>query len=44
MPTWLKQKLKRAYLQKDRYQILILNQCWFHYKQKNSNIKTLNHK
>ncbi|MCM3761677.1 cortex morphogenetic protein CmpA [Alkalihalobacillus oceani] len=34
MPTWLRQQLKRAYLQKDSYQIRILNQCWFYYKKK----------
>ncbi|MDT8862720.1 cortex morphogenetic protein CmpA [Alkalihalobacillus sp. MEB130] len=34
MPTWLREQLKRAYQQKDRYQIKILNQCWFYYKEK----------
>jgi hypothetical protein len=34
MPTWLRQQLKRAYFQKNRYQIKILNQCWFYYKGK----------
>ncbi|WP_096201984.1 cortex morphogenetic protein CmpA [Bacillus sp. FJAT-45350] len=34
MPNWLKMQLKRAYMQKDRYQILLLNQCWFYYHTK----------
>ncbi|WP_152608240.1 cortex morphogenetic protein CmpA [Halalkalibacter okhensis] len=34
MPEWLRQRLKRAYLEKDRYQIKVLNQCWFYYKEK----------
>ncbi|WP_156314850.1 cortex morphogenetic protein CmpA [Halalkalibacter wakoensis] len=38
MPTWLRQQLKRAYLEKDRYQIKVLNQCWFYYKEKESEV------
>ncbi|WP_148296915.1 cortex morphogenetic protein CmpA [Halalkalibacter akibai] len=34
MPTWLRQQLKQAYLDKDRYQIKVLNQCWFYYKER----------
>ncbi|WP_332633999.1 cortex morphogenetic protein CmpA [Halalkalibacter flavus] len=34
MPAWLRQQLQRAYLEKDRYQIKVLNQCWFYYKEK----------
>ncbi|MBU8908754.1 cortex morphogenetic protein CmpA [Desertibacillus haloalkaliphilus] len=34
MPHWLKKQLKNAYLQKDRYQIRLLNQCWFYYKRR----------
>ncbi|WP_156942536.1 cortex morphogenetic protein CmpA [Alkalihalobacterium bogoriense] len=33
MPYWLKSQLKQAYMQKDRYQILLLNQCWFYYRK-----------
>ncbi|EIT87435.1 hypothetical protein A374_00635 [Fictibacillus macauensis ZFHKF-1] len=35
MPTWFKKQLRKAYFQKDRYQIRLLNQCWFFYNQKN---------
>ncbi|PWU68076.1 MULTISPECIES: cortex morphogenetic protein CmpA [Gracilibacillus] len=31
MPTWLKKQLTGAFLQKDKYQIRLLNQCWFFY-------------
>ncbi|MGO4889635.1 cortex morphogenetic protein CmpA [Anaerobacillus sp. MEB173] len=34
MPSWLRKQLKHAYLQKDRYQIKLLNQCWFYYRRK----------
>ncbi|WP_270182823.1 cortex morphogenetic protein CmpA [Alkalihalobacillus sp. CinArs1] len=34
MPVWFKRQLQQAYLQKDRYQIKLLNQCWFFYKRK----------
>ncbi len=44
MPTWLRQQLKRAYFQKDRYQIRILNQCWFYYKQGETKRKILQQK
>lgn len=33
MPVWFKRQLQQAYLQKDRYQIKLLNQCWFFYKE-----------
>ncbi|WP_152442983.1 cortex morphogenetic protein CmpA [Bacillus sp. THAF10] len=35
MPTWFKKQMQRAYLEKDRYQIKMLNQCWFFYHKKN---------
>ncbi|PWA06975.1 cortex morphogenetic protein CmpA [Pueribacillus theae] len=31
MPVWFKKQLMRAYFQKDRYQIKLLNQCWYFY-------------
>lgn len=31
MPKWLCNQLRRAFLQKDRKQILLLNDCWFMY-------------
>lgn len=34
MPQWFKKQLRKAYLQKDRYQIRLLNQCWFFYTEK----------
>ncbi|MBB5174203.1 cortex morphogenetic protein CmpA [Texcoconibacillus texcoconensis] len=33
MPTWLKQQLREAYLNKDLYRIRLLNQCWFYYQK-----------
>ncbi|MCA1032975.1 cortex morphogenetic protein CmpA [Bacillus timonensis] len=33
MPSWLKNQMKRAYFEKNRYQIKLLNQCWFFYKR-----------
>ncbi|CAG9623385.1 cortex morphogenetic protein CmpA [Sutcliffiella rhizosphaerae] len=35
MPSWFKKQMQRAYLEKDRYQIKMLNQCWFFYQKKN---------
>ncbi|WP_226660038.1 MULTISPECIES: cortex morphogenetic protein CmpA [Guptibacillus] len=34
MPVWFKKQLKQAYLEKNRHQIKLLNQCWFFYKRK----------
>ncbi|WP_148295005.1 cortex morphogenetic protein CmpA [Gracilibacillus boraciitolerans] len=31
MPTWLKRQLTGAFLCKNKYQIQLLNQCWFFY-------------
>ncbi|WP_157404707.1 cortex morphogenetic protein CmpA [Shouchella shacheensis] len=39
MPTWLRKQLRRAFIEKDRRQLKVLNQCWFYYK--NSNEKNL---
>lgn len=36
MPTWFQKQMKKAFYEKDRYQIKILNQCWFFYKKKQS--------
>ncbi len=33
MPSWLKNQLRTAYLKKDRYQVKLLNQCWFFYQK-----------
>ncbi|HDX9643274.1 MULTISPECIES: cortex morphogenetic protein CmpA [Bacillus] len=33
MPTWLKKQMQRAYLEKNRYQIKLLNECWFYYSK-----------
>lgn len=32
MPLWLQRQLKKAFLNKDRRQILILNECWYLYR------------
>jgi hypothetical protein len=34
MPKWLKNQIQLAFLQKDRNQIKLLNQCWFYYTEK----------
>jgi hypothetical protein len=34
MPTWFQNKIQKAFYEKDRYQIKLLNQCWFFYKRK----------
>ncbi|MCD7036720.1 cortex morphogenetic protein CmpA [Metabacillus sp. GX 13764] len=34
MPSWLKNQLMRAYLEKNSYQIKLLNQCWYFYRKK----------
>jgi hypothetical protein len=34
MPTWFRNQMKRAFYEKDRYQIKLLNQCWFFYRKK----------
>lgn len=31
MPKWLIKQLMQAFLEKDRRQIIFLNQCWFEY-------------
>ncbi|PKG23698.1 MULTISPECIES: cortex morphogenetic protein CmpA [Niallia] len=36
MPSWLQNQIKRAFYEKDRYQIKILNQCWYYYRNKHS--------
>lgn len=32
MPYWLQKQLRQAFLKKDRYRILVLNDCWYFYK------------
>lgn len=34
MPTWLQRQLMRAFYHKNRYQIRVLNECWYYYRQK----------
>ncbi|MBY0099568.1 cortex morphogenetic protein CmpA [Mesobacillus maritimus] len=34
MPVWFQNQMMRAFHQKDRYQIKLLNQCWFFYREK----------
>lgn len=33
MPTWLQNQIKKAFYEKDRYQVKLLNQCWYFYKK-----------
>ncbi|AWI11277.1 MULTISPECIES: cortex morphogenetic protein CmpA [Bacillaceae] len=35
MPSWFKKQMQRAFLEKNRYQIKLLNQCWYFYMRKN---------
>lgn len=37
MPTWLKRQLMKAFYHKNRYQIRILNDCWYYYKKQQKN-------
>ncbi|MED4017327.1 cortex morphogenetic protein CmpA [Sutcliffiella cohnii] len=41
MPTWFMKQMQRAYKEKNRYQIKLLNQCWYFYyeKQNTTDIK-----
>ncbi|TGB01818.1 cortex morphogenetic protein CmpA [Halobacillus salinus] len=32
MPSWLRKQISKAFLDKDKYQIKMLNQCWYYYK------------
>ncbi|MED1205478.1 cortex morphogenetic protein CmpA [Heyndrickxia acidicola] len=34
MPTWFQNQMRRAFSEKNRYQIKLLNQCWFFYTTK----------
>ncbi|PLT33552.1 cortex morphogenetic protein CmpA [Bacillus sp. V5-8f] len=34
MPKWFQNQMMRAFLEKDRYQVKMLNQCWFFYVRK----------
>ncbi|EDL62819.1 cortex morphogenetic protein CmpA [Bacillus salacetis] len=34
MPNWLVSQMRKAYFEKDRYQIKLLNQCWYFYRKK----------
>ncbi|QQK79183.1 cortex morphogenetic protein CmpA [Salicibibacter cibi] len=36
MPYWLKKQLAKAYFEKNRYEIVMLNQCWFAYLKRNA--------
>ncbi|MFT8322567.1 MAG: cortex morphogenetic protein CmpA [Bacillus sp. (in: firmicutes)] len=36
MPNWLQNQMKKAFYKKDRYQIKILNQCWYYYRKKHN--------
>ncbi|UOQ91810.1 cortex morphogenetic protein CmpA [Halobacillus shinanisalinarum] len=31
MPHWLRKQMFNAFLNKDKYQIKMLNQCWYFY-------------
>ncbi|RSD21132.1 cortex morphogenetic protein CmpA [Mesobacillus subterraneus] len=34
MPVWFQNQMKRAFYEKNRYQIKLLNQCWYFYRNK----------
>ncbi|MDQ0221315.1 cortex morphogenetic protein CmpA [Peribacillus cavernae] len=36
MPNWFQNQIRKAFLEKDRYQIKMLNQCWFFYMKRES--------
>ena len=33
MPAWFQSQIQKAYLDKNLYQIKLLNQCWFFYRK-----------
>lgn len=33
MPKWLKNQIRKAFNEKDAYQVHLLNQCWFFYRK-----------
>ncbi|MBP0727109.1 cortex morphogenetic protein CmpA [Bacillus sp. RG28] len=33
MPNWFQAQIQKAFLEKNRHQIKILNQCWFYYQK-----------
>ncbi len=33
MPNWLMKQMQKAFLEKDNYQIKLLNQCWYFYRK-----------
>ncbi|MEY8350466.1 cortex morphogenetic protein CmpA [Bacillus cereus] len=37
MPAWLRKQMQRAYYEKNRYQIKLLNECWFYYSKTHQN-------
>ncbi|MEI2357605.1 cortex morphogenetic protein CmpA [Mesobacillus zeae] len=36
MPVWFQNQIKKAFYEKNRSQIKLLNQCWFFYRKKQS--------
>ncbi|MCT8136579.1 cortex morphogenetic protein CmpA [Anaerobacillus sp. CMMVII] len=34
MPDWLQKQLQNAFLEKNRHQIRLLNQCWYYYHRR----------
>ncbi|MCT2534972.1 cortex morphogenetic protein CmpA [Aquibacillus koreensis] len=34
MPNWFKKQMTEAYHNKNLYQIKVLNQCWFFYRDR----------
>jgi hypothetical protein len=36
MPVWFQKQMKKAFFEKNHYQIKLLNQCWFFYRKKNT--------
>ncbi|MBB2483507.1 MULTISPECIES: cortex morphogenetic protein CmpA [Heyndrickxia] len=36
MPIWFQNQMRRAFNEKNRYQIKLLNQCWFFYTNQNN--------
>ncbi|HZG73790.1 MAG TPA: cortex morphogenetic protein CmpA [Chondromyces sp.] len=34
MPNWLQNQIKKAFQEKNRSQIKLLNQCWYFYREK----------
>ncbi|MFD2972973.1 cortex morphogenetic protein CmpA [Peribacillus deserti] len=41
MPKWFQNQIRKAFYEKNCYQIKLLNQCWFFYRKKEADPEQL---